>query len=106
LPEGIEWDPVMRSFGGDDVDGAAFHRALFAGESGSWMVYFAPGLPFEMVMPFPPDGYPDLAASSEVRFEAMPLVDDVTLGDLLAPGGPGDLADLEFLANGVGRAVR
>ena len=29
-----------------------------------------------------------------------------TLGELLAPGGPGDLVDLETVASGVGRSVR
>ena len=106
VPSGAEWDPVMRAFGADQNEGADFHRALFAGDSGSWVVYFAPGLAFELSMPFPPDGYPDFAASSELRFEALRLRDGIGLTDIIAPGGPGDLADLDALARGVGRKVQ
>ncbi len=105
LPAESRWDPVTRTLGAAAVEGASFHRTDFAGPSGRWSVWLTPGAPAELQLPFPPQGFGDLAANASVHQEAVRLQDGVELEALLGAGGPGDLGDVDLYATGFSRAT-
>lgn len=95
LPGAGRWDPVTREVAAAPVDGASLHRASFRGPSGGWTVWFTPDAAPALLLPFPPQGFGDLAANADVQVEAVRLGAGVEFEALLGAGGPGDLGDVD-----------
>ncbi len=103
--EGLTWDPAERALSALEVAGADAHRAVFEGPSGAWHVYFAAGSEPAFDVPFPPEGYSDLAAGTLVRVDALTL-EGATVSELATEGGAGDLTDVDRFATGFSRAAQ
>ena len=106
LPAEFGWDAAFRELSGEPVDGVAMHRVEFRGGAGRWTIWFAAGAEPTVTLPFPPDGYPDLAAGDQVRFDAIELGPGADFRSLLSEGGPGDLADVDRFATGFSRRTQ
>ncbi|MGC6417433.1 MAG: hypothetical protein ACON3Z_09945 [Bradymonadia bacterium] len=78
-PTEAAWNAVMRSFDGEGAVGADAHRVVLAGPDGRWDIYFEPGGETNITLPFPPEGYADLAAGPEQRFEALQFRSDADI---------------------------
>jgi hypothetical protein len=104
LPEAADWDAPLRTFGGAGVEAASVHRVQFAGPAGGWTVWFAAGADPAMTLPFPPEGFSDLAAATRVRFDAL-LLEGAELRALVGEGGAGGLSDVDRFTTGFSRLV-
>jgi hypothetical protein len=105
-PEIAEWNSVMRRFEGNGSQGADAHRLVLFGPDGRWDVYFDQGVETAINLPFPPDGFDDLAAGPEQRFEALQFTQDAQrfMSILrLSERENSSLSDLDRLLRTVGR---
>ncbi len=103
-PAGAEWDDAERVMSGVGVDGASAHRAVLESEEGRWTIWFV-GESLTAALPASPEGVTDQAGGASPRFEALLLSDDMSVDDLLAEGGLGDLADVDSFATGFSRIL-
>ena len=102
-PDSLRWNGVMRSMEAVPGAQADLHRAMLFGPDGRWTVYFAEGVDPAIQLPFPPDGYDDLAASPELRLEALKLVDGFTFDSMLQLGGDASLGAIDAIVRTVAR---
>ncbi len=107
LPEFASWDPVENALFVEFDDAPSFHRAVFAGEAGRWMVYFPPQSQqaLEFAMPTPPMGYPNLSLGDDIRYEAIVIPPENPFTSLLELGGAKDLGDIDALVQAISRIV-
>lgn len=103
-PAGAEWDDAERVMSGIGVDGAHAHRAVLESVQGRWTIWYV-GEGLTAALPDSPDGVSDQADGATARFEALSLMDGMSLDDLLAEGGLGDLGDIDAFATGFSRIL-
>jgi len=104
-PQNLEWDAVMRTLDADAGANADVHRAMLFGPDGRWTVYFVSGVEPTIQLPFPPDGFDDLAASPELRLEALQLAEDLDFESVLRLGGQASLTALDLIVRTVARTA-
>jgi hypothetical protein len=80
------WDDGTRVFATPATAGD-ITRTTLVGAEGSWEIYAVGGAPAEFTLPETPVGYPDHAAGSFARIEAIDLRTGVTFLDILRAGG-------------------
>jgi len=106
LPEVAEWEPAFRRVTPALPTGADLLRVSFRGGVGRWVVYFGAEALDAVRLPYPSDPEtPDLTVGLDVRFDAIDLIDGVSLDQLVGEGGSGDLLQLDRFTQRFSRRV-
>lgn len=106
LPEVATWEPAFRRITPALPTGSDLLRVSFRGGVGRWVVYFGAEALNTVRLPYPSDpNTPDLTVGLDVRFDAIDLIDGVTLDQLVGEGGSGDLLQLDRFTQRFSRRV-